>query len=188
MSTGRLLLDPCSRKPVAATTSFACRAATKRTILTGPASRNCLSSPSASSASQWSRTERIRYAALRRWYSDSPPPPSIASSHELGHLEPRLSLTFTCTVPDCGHRSSHTFTKRAYEKGIVIVACPGCKNRHLIADHLSWFKDERTQDGKLRTIEDIMKAKGETVQRGRVNLDDSQGGTIEWTPDEEGEK
>jgi len=45
------------------------------------------------------------------------------------HVEPRLSLTFTCTVPDCGTRSSHTFTRRSYEKGIVLVQCPGCNNR-----------------------------------------------------------
>lgn len=44
-------------------------------------------------------------------------------------LEPRLSLTFTCTAPNCSTRSSHTFTKRAYEKGVVLVECPGCKNR-----------------------------------------------------------
>lgn len=44
-------------------------------------------------------------------------------------IEPRLSMTFTCTVTDCGHRSSHQFTRRSYEKGIVIVQCPGCQNR-----------------------------------------------------------
>jgi protein import protein ZIM17 len=38
----------------------------------------------------------------------------------------------------------------------------------LIADHLGWFKDS-TQEGKLRTIEDILKAKGEKVRRGVVN-------------------
>lgn len=43
--------------------------------------------------------------------------------------EPRLSLTFTCTVPQCETRSTHEFTKRSYERGIVIVQCPGCKNR-----------------------------------------------------------
>lgn len=43
--------------------------------------------------------------------------------------EPRLSLTFTCTASNCSTRSSHTFTKRAYEKGVVLVECPGCKNR-----------------------------------------------------------
>lgn len=43
--------------------------------------------------------------------------------------EPRLSLTFTCTVPQCETRSTHEFTRRSYERGIVIVQCPGCKNR-----------------------------------------------------------
>jgi hypothetical protein len=47
--------------------------------------------------------------------------------------------------------------------------------RHLIADHLGWFKDS-TEDGKLRTIEDLLKAKGETVKRGKI---DPESGTIE---------
>jgi protein import protein ZIM17 len=33
----------------------------------------------------------------------------------------------------------------------------------LIADHLGWFK-ELTKDGKLRTVEDIVREKGETVK------------------------
>lgn len=79
---------------------------------------------------------------------------SSSTSSEEPVNEPRLSLTFTCTasvattsvpssssgaeampesplVHKCGHRSSHTFTKRAYEKGIVIIACPSCKNRYV---------------------------------------------------------
>lgn len=47
-------------------------------------------------------------------------------------MEPRLSMTFTCTVKDCGTRSSHEFSKRAYTKGIVIVQCPGCENRCVV--------------------------------------------------------
>ena len=43
--------------------------------------------------------------------------------------EPKLSLEFTCTVEGCGHRSKHQFTKRSYTSGIVLVQCPGCKNR-----------------------------------------------------------
>ena len=48
--------------------------------------------------------------------------------------EPRLSLTFTCTVEGCQTRSTHQFTKRSYQKGIVLVTCPGCKNRCVYAD------------------------------------------------------
>lgn len=47
----------------------------------------------------------------------------------LGKIVPKLSITFTCTVEGCGERSTHEFTKHAYEKGIVLVQCPGCKNR-----------------------------------------------------------
>ena len=45
--------------------------------------------------------------------------------------EPRLQLTFTCAVEGCADRSTHTFTRRAYERGIVIVQCPNCKNRYV---------------------------------------------------------
>ena len=51
--------------------------------------------------------------------------------------EPRLSLTFTCTVADCGTRSTHEFTKRSYQKGIVIVQCPGCENRWVVFPRLA---------------------------------------------------
>jgi hypothetical protein len=58
---------------------------------------------------------------------------SSASSEQIKGDSPiqeaRLGIVFTCTAEACSHRSSHTFTKRAYERGIVIVQCPGCKNR-----------------------------------------------------------
>lgn len=86
--------------------------------------------------------------------ASSPSPSSPSPTEQEAVNEPRLSLTFTCTAsitsPDvssgpsganasseplpvhqCRHRSSHTFTKRAYEKGIVIIACPSCKNRYV---------------------------------------------------------
>ena len=100
-----------------------------------------------------------------------------------GRIEPRLALEMTCTVSGCGERSRHEFTKQAYEKGIVLVQCPKCNNRsvsfasrscqgsklrrHLIADHLGWFK-ELTDNGKNPTLEELMKAKGEKV---RTSLD-----------------
>ncbi|KAG6880217.1 hypothetical protein C0992_002983 [Termitomyces sp. T32_za158] len=115
--------------------------------------------------------------------TDLPPPSSPASlapattdSQALPErIEPRLSMTFTCTVSGCGERSTHEFTKRAYERGIVLVQCPKCKNRHLIADHLGWFK-ESTEEGKLRTVEDILRARGEKVRRGRIDA----GGVVEY--------
>ncbi|PFH50990.1 hypothetical protein AMATHDRAFT_100546, partial [Amanita thiersii Skay4041] len=90
--------------------------------------------------------------------------------------EHRMAIAFTCTVSDCNERSAHTFTKRSYEKGIVIIQCPKCKNRHLIADNLGWFK-ESMADGKLRTIEDLLRVKGEKVVRGKLDAN----GAIEYT-------
>lgn len=48
-------------------------------------------------------------------------------------------------------------------------------SRHLIADHLGWFK-ESTQNGRLNTIEDLLRAKGEKVRRGRIDA----GGVVEY--------
>lgn len=69
--------------------------------------------------------------------------------------KPMLMIAFTCKR--CDTRSSHTMSKQAYTKGTVLIQCPGCKNRHLIADHLKIFNDDHI------TIEDIMNAKGESV-------------------------
>lgn len=66
-----------------------------------------------------------------------------------------LMIAFTCKK--CDTRSSHTMSKQAYTKGTVLITCPGCKNRHLIADHLKIFNDNHI------TIEDIMKAQGQSV-------------------------
>jgi len=79
--------------------------------------------------------------------------------------QPRLAMQFTCTV--CDTRSTKTFTKHSYEKGVVIIVCPECKNMHLVADNLGWF----SEDGSNVNIEDIMREQGQEV---------SKGGTIEF--------
>lgn len=53
--------------------------------------------------------------------------------------------------------------------GIRSLSCM-CVTRHLIADNLGWFKDD-TQDGRLKNIEDIVRARGEHVQRGTLDTD-----------------
>lgn len=45
-----------------------------------------------------------------------------------------MAMIFTCKK--CKTRSYKKFTKHAYNKGVVIVQCPGCKNLHLIADNI----------------------------------------------------
>ncbi|KAI0272418.1 DNL zinc finger-domain-containing protein [Gloeopeniophorella convolvens] len=112
----------------------------------------------------------------RRYSSGIPPASDSDSPSPLSTVdEPRLSLTFTCTVTDCNTRSTHQFTKRAYEKGIYTLNATSpdiALARHLIADNLGWFK-ESTEEGKLRNVEDLLRARGETVRRGRLNPDGS---------------
>ena len=79
-------------------------------------------------------------SSRRRIHTSSPRPSSSApartSNEQVDPQEPRLSLTFTCTVTDCNERSTHQFTKRAYERGIVLVECPKCKNRCVVFQNL----------------------------------------------------
>lgn len=81
------------------------------------------------------------------------------TKHSIGKLEARLMIQFTCKK--CSTRNSKTMSKLAYEKGVVIIRCDGCKNNHLIADNLSWFGD----DARKRNIEKLMKMNGEKVRR-----------------------
>ncbi|KAI8985781.1 DNL zinc finger-domain-containing protein [Trametes punicea] len=141
-----------------------------------PATARALSSSPSALKEASAASESSRPTTTKPDAASTSPEPLTHLSFQMS--EPRMSLTFTCTVEACHTRSTHQFTRRSYEKGIVIVQCPGCKNRHLIADHLGWFK-ESTKDGKLKTVEDLVRAKGEKVRRGRVD----EGGVVEYVPE-----
>ncbi|EGG07681.1 uncharacterized protein MELLADRAFT_85564 [Melampsora larici-populina 98AG31] len=103
-----------------------------------------------------------------------------------------MKIQFTCKAKDaktsktCDTTNNHEFSKLAYEKGIVLVECPACQNRHLIADHLSWFTNNSTSDdpnfkNDYRNIVDLMKSKGEKVKRGKIS--DQNGEVLEYYDD-----
>jgi protein import protein ZIM17 len=70
----------------------------------------------------------------------------------------KLAIVYTCTV--CNTRAAKQFTEQAYRHGVVIVTCPGCNNRHLIADNLEFFGEE----DKGWNIEKAMIELGENVK------------------------
>jgi hypothetical protein len=80
------------------------------------------------------------------------------SKQKLAQVSPRIGMFYKCKI--CSTQNSHTFSRKAYQEGVVIVQCVSCKSNHLIADNLGWFKDV-----DKRNIEEIMAAKGEEVKR-----------------------
>lgn len=82
--------------------------------------------------------------------------PIDGSTADVGKIEVKMNLIYTCK--SCGGHNSHMISKQAYEKGVVIVTCESCNNRHLIADNLNWFEDI-----KEKNVEEILAKKGEVV-------------------------
>ncbi|KAJ3038938.1 Methyltransferase-like protein 7B [Rhizophlyctis rosea] len=93
--------------------------------------------------------------------SDSPPQPKPTPNIPLGKTDKTLLIGMTCKV--CQHRQYKPMSRTAYEKGIVLIRCDGCQNLHLIADHIGWFD-------KPGNIEQILREKGESVERMRVSV------------------
>ncbi|PIA14719.1 zf-DNL-domain-containing protein [Coemansia reversa NRRL 1564] len=81
----------------------------------------------------------------------------LPSASNSSSKDARLLIGFTCKV--CRERQHKTMSKNAYQNGVVLIQCDKCKNRHLIADNLGWFRDKKVN------IEDLMNGNGEEVRR-----------------------
>lgn len=83
---------------------------------------------------------RTRLPSTARFESSAATPPQSNTTTQAPESRldrdqvPSYELTFTCNV--CKTRSSHRLSKQGYHKGTILISCPGCKNRHLISDHL----------------------------------------------------
>jgi len=81
-----------------------------------------------------------------------------ASVNGLSSQPPQLMLAvYTCKV--CETRSARRITKAAYERGSVLLCCPGCKKLHVLSDHLGYFDDATVDAAK------ILEERGEIVRR-----------------------
>lgn len=89
-------------------------------------------------------------------------------------VEGRLLLGFTCKI--CNERTHRTISRQAYSKGVVLVQCPCCQNRHLIADNLGWFEPRGKEDNNIN-IEETLKKRGEHVRTAW--REDEQGAILE---------
>ena len=47
-----------------------------------------------------------------------------------------------------------TFSRQAYENGVVLVTCPSCQNMHVLADRKGWF-------GEPGSAEDFLAQQGQ---------------------------
>lgn len=90
--------------------------------------------------------------------ASSPTSSTKTCTPSLAQLPGSLRVVYTCKV--CGSREEKQFSRQAYVKGVVIVQCSGCNSRHLIADNLGWFSDQK------KNIEDILREQGQTVTAG----------------------
>lgn len=84
--------------------------------------------------------------------------PSKMGGKGIGTQKGEMVATFTCGR--CDYRMVKRFSKHAYTKGVVVVQCPNCEVKHLLADHLGWWNDHNVPNS-AKTIEDILRERGE---------------------------
>mmetsp|Transcript_20552 Transcript_20552/g.83397 ORF Transcript_20552/g.83397 Transcript_20552/m.83397 type:complete len:129 (-) Transcript_20552:637-1023(-) len=91
--------------------------------------------------------------------------------------EDKLGISFTCGK--CDTRISKKVKRQSYTKGVVIIECPTCKSRHLIADNLGWYKDwTGSTMGNIEQLADKLGQKVIRVDPSKFNLEETDGGEL----------
>ena len=132
-----------------------------------------------------SSTSRGKQTPLNRGNSSSS---SSSDDNATGEKKKELYMVFTCNK--CETRSTKGFSKRAYNYGVVIVTCPGCESKHVVADRLGWFgekgdvgdfiKEKTEREGSNAGDFSAEQEERATMMRAKIEAD----GTLEFDEDE----
>ncbi|KAI5847295.1 DNL zinc finger-domain-containing protein [Morchella snyderi] len=116
------------------------------------------------------------------------------AGEQVEEIKPSYQLTVTCRP--CAHRSTHSISKQGYHHGSVMITCPGCRNRHVISDHLKIFgetarsfEDILSQSGSGETVKKVTLSQEELMTAAEKILKEKgiwskDGGNVEVLPDE----
>eukprot|EP00754_Rhynchopus_humris_P045568 Rhum_TRINITY_DN5048_c0_g1::Rhum_TRINITY_DN5048_c0_g1_i1::g.16412::m.16412/K17808/ZIM17, DNLZ, Tim15; mitochondrial protein import protein ZIM17 len=159
-----------------------------RAVATGAASRAFCAHSSTAAVRRFAVAQPTVLVPARRWCSAGAAGKDIAqkiaeTDPALYHLESEekklggsgigpasadMALLFECRV--CKTQAVKQFSKQSYTEGVVLIQCPGCKNKHVIADNLGWFYDM----GEDNNIEKQMKSEGNELDRVAVTPEQYQ--------------
>ena len=83
--------------------------------------------------------QRQQLPMVHRYRMSSSTGDDSTSPHKqpLTRIATHMTLLFTCGK--CDARTAKTFSRQAYERGAVMVTCPSCNARHVIADNVDFF-------------------------------------------------
>lgn len=86
----------------------------------------------------------------------------------------KFQIQYTCKV--CDTRNSHSVTRLAYRKGVVIAQCKGCMSKHWLADNLGWSNHVGgfDFDNGETNIEMYMQNKDREARESGMSIDDME--------------
>ena len=166
----RLLLVP--RPPAAAAASRGLIA--RRGLASSSSSSVAAASPDAAAAASPPFSSSSSAAAAASAAAGASDVPGVSGGGAGAEAAPALMVVvYTCRV--CESRSARRVSRAAYERGSVLLRCPGCRGLHVLSDHLGYFDDGAVDAAAL------LERRGEVVRRGALGGDAN---TLELTADD----
>ena len=98
----------------------------------------------------------------------------IINSEHTNLVSAKFQIQYTCKV--CDTCNSHSVTRLAYRKGVVIAQCKGCMSKHLLADNLGWsnYIGGFDFDNGETNIEMYMQNKDREARESGINIDEME--------------